>query len=157
MGLGRTVLGTIGGYNQVTADGTPVAKVAGVTLAWELFAAVSGADVTLPDGQIIKIGEKYCRYGQPIVQATSGTYSGKWGPYDSAAVDGRQTLVRGTSYVVNFTVVNTDPMSDYPEAIEGGRVFLARILQVGTGTASLAAGPTRANLDAAFPGFFYVQ
>ncbi len=156
MGVGRQVLGTIGGYNQVTADGRPVAKVAGVTLAWELFAAVAGAAVTLVDGQVIAIGEKYARYGQVIVQATSGTYIGKWGPYDSAATDGRQTMVRGTTYVVNRTAVNSEPMDDYPEAIEGGRVFLAKILQSGVGAASLAAGPTRANLDAAFPDFQYV-
>lgn len=154
MGVGRTVIGTLGGHLQVTADGEPVAKVAGVTIDWSTVAAVSGSDVTLNDGQIIKIGKKYLRYGQVITQITTG---GKFGPYDSAAADGRQTLARGSAYVLNRTALEDEPMDEYPEAIEGGRVFLARILQVGTGTASLAAGPTLANLSSTFPDFRYVQ
>lgn len=147
-------MGTVGGYLQVTADGAPLAKVAGVTLDWATFAAVSGTDVTLNDGQVIKVGEKFARYGQVIAQITA---SGKYGPHDPAASDGRQTLAKGKAYVLNRTALQSEPMDEYPEAIEGGRVFRARLLQVGTGTASLAAGPTMATIETTFPNFTYVD
>jgi hypothetical protein len=155
MALGRTVLGTVGGFLQVSADGAPLAKAAGVTIDWSTVAAVSGSDVTLNDGQVIPIGKKYLRYGQVITQITTG---GKFGPYDPDASDGREAApVRGKAYVLNRTALEDEPMDEYPEAIEGGRVFKARIIQSEAATHTLALGPTFAELNAAFPNFTYVQ
>jgi hypothetical protein len=154
MALGRQVLGTVGGYLQVSADGEPIAKVAGVTIDWTTVAAVSGSDVTLTDGQVIKIGEKYLRYGQVIAQITTG---GKYGPWDIAAADGRALLVRGRIFVLNRTAVNTEPMDDYPEAIEGGRVYRARLIQSEAATHTLALGPTFAEIVLAFPAMQFVE
>lgn len=150
--FGRTVLGTVGSSVQLIADGNGRHKIGGVTVDWATVAAVSGSDVTVNDGVVVKIGSKYLRYGQVLTKITA---SGKYGPYDPAASDGRQTLARGDCYLVNRTVVNEDPRSDYPEVIDGGRVWFDRLIQAGTGTASLAAGPTKANLETAFPTLTY--
>jgi hypothetical protein len=82
---------------------------------------------------------------------TAGTGTGLWGPYDPAATDGRATLERGSAYIMNSTMKEDEVASNYPDAFEGGLVFLSRIIQAGTGTASLANGPTLANLLTAFP------
>jgi hypothetical protein len=64
--FGRNVLGTVGKSIQLSADGKPEMKVAGVTIDWSLVVAHSGADLTLEDGVVITDGEKYLRYGQPV-------------------------------------------------------------------------------------------
>jgi hypothetical protein len=43
-------------------------KVGGVTLDWSTFTAVSGSDLTLPDENVVKVGRKYCRYGQLVTR-----------------------------------------------------------------------------------------
>lgn len=154
MAYGRQVLGTVGTSIQVSADGKPVPKLAGVTIDWSTVAAVSGSDVTVGDGVVVKIGDKYLRYGQVITRITA---SGKYGPYDSAASDGRELMVRGRAFILNKTVTSTEPADDHPEAIEGGRVWRARLIQAEAGTASLAAGPTFANLNLMFPDLRYVE
>ena len=155
MAYGRQVLGTLGGNLEVTADGSPVAKAAGVTIDWSTVTAVSGSDVTLNDGQVIPIGSKYLRYGQVITKITSG---GKYGPYDPAdAAGGRDLLVRCRAFIVNRTAVNTEPADEHPEVIEGGRVYRARIIQSEAATHTLALGPTFAELNATFPDLRYVE
>jgi hypothetical protein len=80
---------------RVSADGSPLYKAGGVTIDWTTVVAVAGADVTLPDGDVIRIGQKYLRYGQ--------------------------------------------------------------VLNSGVGAASLAAGPTLANVEAMFPTARWVR
>ena len=153
--FGRTVLGTVGSSVQLLADGESGSKpVGGITVDWSTVAAVSGSDAVLNDGVTVKVGSKYLRYGQLLTKITA---SGKYGPYDPAAADGRQTLARGSAWLVNRTVVDNDPKGDYPEVIDGGTVWFSRLIQVGTGTASLAAGPTLANLEATFPKLNYAK
>lgn len=89
---------------------------------------------------------------------TAGTGTGLFGPYDPAATDGRQTLVRGECVILDSTVMLTPAGSLAPaendirgEGIEGGTVWIDRVIHAGSGTASLAAGPTFANLMTAFP------
>jgi hypothetical protein len=103
---------------------------------------------------VIAVGEKYLRYGQVITQVTVG---GKFGPYDPAGGDGREVLTRGKCYVLNRTALAAEMMDEYPEAIEGGRVFRARLLQSEAVAHTLALGPTFAELIAAFPGFYFVE
>jgi hypothetical protein len=258
---GQNSIATYGGYLDVSADGSPEAKAGGVTIDWATVAA-PGADVTLPDGQVIPAGVKYLRYGQVVqligvqevqtvtftggptagnviltvpvsgdkpaeatgaaafnvsaaalqtlleangrvgvggvtvgrtgtgtagdpyiytltfsrtlgnvptltqtntftggttptatvaVGTDAGATAGKYGPYDSAATDGRQNApARGVSFVIRKTTRQDDRHGDHPIAIYGGLVYRDRILATG-GTHSLAAGPTWAELEAAFP------
>ena len=248
MGVGRQALGTIGGYLQLSADGAPLAKAGGITIDWDTVAAVSGSDVTLNDGRVIKVGEKFLRYGQTVVKMTGGEINtltlaggasgdtftltvggettaaiaydanaaaidaalelldtvgtggvtvsgttpnfvltfapalgdvtvsgtgtgmtatiattnvggrdGMVGPFDPAAIDGRQTLVRGRAWVLNRTALEVEPMDDYAEAIEGGRIWRARLIQSEAATHTLADGPTFAEILATFPGFTFVE
>lgn len=150
MAYGRTVIGTAGSSIQVSADGNPLQKMGGVTIDWSTVTA-AGSDTTWRDGQTLLAGKKGLRYGQVICEITSGGSSGKYGPYDPAATDGRQTLTRGQAYILNRSAFQDDAKDEYPEAIYGGQVWLARIIQVGGGSATLAAGPTLANLLTVFP------
>lgn len=92
---------------------------------------------------------------------TAGAGTGLFGPYDSAAADGRQTLARGDCWILNRTVVQVNPLGvnvhnpDNPAVFDGGPVWKARVLMT-TGAASLAAGPTVTNFEAAFPRIQYV-
>lgn len=94
--------------------------------------------------------------------STAGTGNGKFGPYDPAATDGRQTLSRGDCWILNRTKVQNNPVglnvhnSDNPAVFEEGRVFKSRLLMT-SGAHSLAAGPTVSEFEAAFPGIRYVQ
>lgn len=126
-------------------------KAIGITIDWSTVAAVSGADVTLKDDTKVVVGDKYLRYGQVLCKITA---SGKYGPYDPAAADGRQTLARGDAVILNATIVLSELGNRDEEhfgALEGGSVWKDRLVQAGTGTASLAAGPQLAGLLAAFP------
>jgi hypothetical protein len=89
---------------------------------------------------------------------------GMYGPYDPAAADGRQTLTRGECYVMDFTVLQYNvastisPQNDIVgDAIEGGLIWIDRVIQSGTATHTLAAGPTKAEFLAAFPNFRIVE
>jgi len=149
MGYGRQVLGTVGSGVELSVDGKPLAKTGGITLDWSAFAAVSGSDVTLPDGVVVKVGEKYAKTGQVVCKITS---SGKYGPFDPAATStGRESLVQGSCFMLNRPAFANEPADEHPEAVYGGKLWLDRVVQVGTGTASLAAGPTLSALRTAFP------
>ena len=87
---------------------------------------------------------------------TPGAGTNKFGPYDPAASDGRQTLSRGNCYILNKTVLEAELGSDHPGAMEGGLLWPKRVLMT-TGSASLAAGPTVANVNTAFPGVFWAE
>jgi hypothetical protein len=58
---------------RVSADGSPLYKVGGVTIDWSLGTAVASTDATLADGSVIKVGQKYLRYGQILTKVTTGT------------------------------------------------------------------------------------
>lgn len=158
--FGRNVLSTTGIGLMVAAEdlGEMDWKPGGVTLDWATVTAV-GSDTTLGDGTVILNGRKGLRYGQILTQITA---SGKFGPYDSAAADGRQLLAKGAAYILNQTVLEHNPLgfdvapSDHPAVLEGGLCWKARILMT-TGAHSLAAGPTVAEAEAVFPRVRYAQ
>jgi hypothetical protein len=161
MGFGRNVLGVIGSSFSLSDDGKPQNKLGAAQLDWATFAAV-GSDTTVPftDGMVCPSGSKFCRLGQVICRITgtsNGGTVGKFGPYDPAATDGRQSLVRGDCFLVNRAVVSNDPRAEFPEAINGGKIWLARVLQSGTATHTLALGPTLAEVEAAFPEAQWVK
>jgi hypothetical protein len=72
-GYGRQVLGNTGYPLYVLASDPSEAdwKLIGITVDWSTVAAVSGSDATLPDGNIIKVGQKYLRYGQVLCRITN--------------------------------------------------------------------------------------
>jgi uncharacterized protein (DUF433 family) len=146
--FGRSVIENVGRSIQVTADGKPECKAGGVTIDWSTVAAIAGSDVTWLDGLVVEVGAKALRYGQVITKITA---SGKYGPYDPAAGDGRQLLAIGDCFIVNESMRMDEVASDHPVAIYGGLVFFNRIIQSEAVAHTLALGPTRAEVLAAFP------
>jgi hypothetical protein len=97
-----------------------------------------------------------------------GLSAGKFGPYDAAMSDGRQTLDasrRGEAFILDetwFYYPSGSPILSGSQDVIGGvfdtgLVFKDRIVQSGIVTGSLALGPTLANLNLAFPGLRYTQ
>lgn len=163
MAYGRTSLPNNAVYpTRVSADGSPEYKAGGITIDWSLVSAVSGADVTLTDGSIIKIGQKYLRYGQVMTKVTA---SGLFGPYDPDLTQGSELLVRGNCFILDQTILQypsgastLGPSIDQcGEAIEGGKVWIDRILNTGTSTHTKAGGPTLAEVLAVFPNIYPVR
>ena len=107
----------------------------------------AAADVTLTDGRVVKIGDKYIPEGTVLSQVTA---TGLFAPADTTASDGRQTVdatQRGKSFVLNEAIVKSDPGSDHTgKVFDAGTVFEARLKIGGTGQ------PTRTNFVAMFPG-----
>jgi hypothetical protein len=64
---------------------------------------------------------------------------GMFGPVDTSASDGRQTMAQGRTYVLNETVVQSDYMSDSAGGpLDGGPVYVKRLNVGGTNQPSLA-------------------
>lgn len=147
--FGRQVHETTGRPIMVTADGQPDWKAGGITIDWSTVAAVSGSDVTTPDGRVVKIGEKYLRYGQVLNRITA---SGKYGPADTTLSNGQETTGGGSqSFILNETVLEADSGSDHPAVFDGGLVWPDRII-AGSGNA-----PTLAAVLAALPRLSFAK
>jgi len=124
-------------------------KAGGTTFDWSSVAAVGSSGthytgatqtadgVTFEDTVVVPVGDKAIRYGSVVVKQNDGTYK--------LATDG-DTLVKGETYIVNETVLESDRMSDYIGVLEAGKVFAARLVVGGAGQ------PTLADLNAAMPG-----
>jgi hypothetical protein len=88
-----------------------------------------------------------------VAQSAPGGNLNWFGPYDPAATDGRATLTKGSVFVLDELILQYDAAASVsPEntqtgrAIEGGLIFIDRVLQSGVATHTLAAGPTLAEL-----------
>lgn len=146
---GTTTIETLGRRIHVSADGVPRWKAGGITLDWTTVTAVS-VDTTLDDGTIVKAGDKYLRYGTVLGQITAG---GKYGECLTNVSDGRETVtnaVRGRAFILNETVVKSQPGSDHPAVFDGGRVFKGRLVMNGSNQ------PTEANIETMFPDITFV-
>ncbi len=130
---GYESLGTFGRSIQLSADGSPKFKSGGVTVDWTTIAAISGAPVVYEDGVTLAIGDKGLRYGQVMYRTADGHF---------APADNTTTLVRGETFLLNETVLESDLHSNHPGVIEGGRVFRDRILAGAAGQPTLAAVQT---------------
>lgn len=144
-----TVSGSAGGPWTVTLAGPLAFAAAG---AWPLMVLMTNS---LGGGTAPSV---------TIAYGNAGANQGMYGPYDSAASDGRQTLLTGEIGILNETILESGLISGLPTGptanvglIIGGRVFLDRVLQAGGGSHSLAAGPTRAELVAAMPRLMLVE
>jgi len=158
------------GLNTLTKTGRNVMVIAdgdfrgmksgGITLDLTTVPASGTSTITLTDDSVVPPGANYMRFGQVVTKITA---SGKFGPYDPAASDGRQTLVRGECFVLNRTWIDNTAGAgmlqgtSHPAVFDTGRVWKERILQSGTVTGTLALGPTLANFNTAFPGISYVE
>jgi hypothetical protein len=146
---GPRTLDTGGRGIQVSADGVPRWKAGGITIDWSTVTAVT-EDTTLDDGTVVKNGDKYLRYGEVLSQITAG---GKYGPARTNVSDGRETVtnaVRGRAFILNETVVMSQPTSDHPAVFDGGRVFKGRLVMNG------ANQVTEANIETMFPDITFV-
>lgn len=163
-----TPLETWGRGIQLTADGFPKAKAGGVTFDWGTVTALA-KDTYLADqldetgapiaGAVaIKAGEKVLRYGTPIQRRASD------GAFVVALTGG--PVGKGDIYLVNQTVLKSDRYSAHPVAIDGGRIFKARMLyaaqnvigkDVDGGNVTTAATITLAQVEAATPNFTYAN
>lgn len=93
---------------------------------------------------------------------SAGSTNGYFGPYDSAASDGRQILTRGNVGVINEAIIKDGTLpggfmtynTDNIGIVTGGLIWKAR-LKATTGSASLAAGPTFATLETVLPRLGY--
>lgn len=142
---------------ELTQDGRPEVAAFGVQVDWSTVDAL-GAKTTFPDGIVVEAGEKVLKVGQLLAKITSGPTAGQYGPFDPSASDGRQTLTRGDAVLVNQLVHQNEYEWALPGGgITGGKVWKARLIQAGTGTASKAAGPQLAALLAAFPRLIPVE
>lgn len=132
--------------NAFTGGSSPSATIT------EAVKGVSGAGATLSDGTVVKQGDKYLEFGTVLVKITA---SGKFGPADTAAADGRQTVDstrRGDIFVLNHTVLYSEVGSEIVgDVFDAGICFKTRIKCGGTGQ------PTYANLEAACPGISYAN
>lgn len=146
-------------------NGTSTGLTTAATSTNTLGGTAQVAAQTFPDDTVLAAGQKGLRYGQILTRITSvvlGSKVGYYGPYDPAATDGRQTLARGECFILNRTVLQNNPIGlnvhnpDNPAVFDGGRAWKARILMT-TGAHSLAAGPTVAEFETAFPDITYVQ
>jgi len=164
MAFGRTFLPNNQIYpTRVSADGKPNYKQGGVTVDWATVTGSGGSGTstaTLADGSLIYDNVKYLRYGQVLTMISA---TGKYGPYDASAGDGRQTLTRGQCFVVDQTflqyatgIPQNSVVNDHIGGVfDDGLVFFGRLLQSGTNSSTGALGPTLANFNTAFPAIKY--
>jgi hypothetical protein len=149
----QAALETVFGAGLVVVTGTPGAYTVTFDNSLGNVATMSVVDNTTGAGHAVNVA---------VVNEGAGN-QGKWGPYDPAATDGRQNLVRGDCYILNETVLENGALpgvggqvTDHPAVLDGGKVWKARILMT-SGTHSLAAGPTVTEVETAMPRLDYVQ
>jgi hypothetical protein len=147
-----TALSNVGTGN-VTATGGPLTTGA-VTLT---FASILGtATLALANNSLTGGTTPSVAIGASIA---TGATSGYYGPYDPTASDGRQTLSRGYCFIVDETLLQyssgdsrMSPSNDQVGGlIEGGDIWIDRVIQSGGAAHTLALGPTLAEFLAAFP------
>lgn len=156
--FGQTNLGKVGSGITVSADGSPEAKTAGVTIAWEAIGAF-GQDVTFHGEDFVESGEKFLRYGTVLVKVATGSAAGKYvpaglpvvagvaetfGPASNASSVHTSVFARNEAFILNRSVHESDIDSDHAEALVGGRVYKSRIRMVGS--AADITGVTNANM-----------
>lgn len=127
-------------------------KPGGATIDWSTVTAVSGSDVTLTDGTVVKIGDKYIEVGTTLSMITA---SRKYGPVATGAADGREVVTnakRGEVWVIDKTLLKSELGSDHTGSLfDGGIVFRDRLKIGGAGQ------PTEANFETMFPAITFID
>jgi hypothetical protein len=153
--------GVFGWGLDISAGGDLEFLHGGATIDWSTVAAL-GADLTLADGTVYKTGEKVLLPGQVMLEETSGANIRMFGPYDPADV----TTGRGTVAPFIRAGIVRRPVHYRPDIsnrfydsmiglVIGGPVKRG-LIRATAGTASLANGPTYANLAVLFPRLILV-
>lgn len=138
-GYGIRTLDKVGRTIQLLANNAGTRwKVGGMTIDWSTVPSVA-VPVALEDGITVDAGAKYLRYGQIMAEITA---TGKYGPYDTGAADGRQTLTKGKCYLINETILESDSVSEYAGGLEAGRVWRARLMEVASYAAVITIDAT---------------
>lgn len=130
-------------------------KVGGITVDWSTVTAL-GADYTGANGTVYPAGTKMLPMGTVMTKITA---SGKYGPCDTAASDGRQTLVRSQCFLINEDVAEkplngsllSSGASDHPGVFDGGTIWRGRLLVGGSGQVTFA------NFVIAFPAIDFAS
>jgi hypothetical protein len=164
---GATVTTAAIAFNATAA--TVLAAIQAVMAPGQAVSASGGALGTSPvvitfstDVATMTVNAGTLAGGTFAVAATTNTgLTGFFGPYDPAASDGRQLLNSGDCFVLDETVLQYSggsaalgPSNDQIGGlIEGGEIWIDRVLQSGTAAHTLALGPTLAEFIAAFPRF----
>lgn len=126
-------------------------------------AVVAGTGpITITSPVILTVDPSLLTGGSATLTTTTPVINtGKFGPYDTAQSDGRQTLSRGNCCILNSTVLELGVLgfmsqvsTTHPGALVGGTVWRDRIIAT-SGTHSLAAGPTFTELEAALTSMRY--
>lgn len=142
-------------YTDVGAVTTNAASLTGggtsATVA-VLQAGVSSGEVTLGDGTVIPAGEKYILPGTILSKITA---SGKYGPANTNASDGREGVAasqRGRSFILDRLLRYSESNSDHiGEVFDGGQVYRARLQVDGT------YQPTTAQLLTMMPNIIPIE
>lgn len=140
---GRELITRVGKGIKVSADGNPLCKAGGITIAWPAVTAQSGDAEIRPEGETVDTnfltnnspaddyaydGEKYLRYGTVVCRISGGTYAGKFAPYGSTPSGGTLLLTKGDMFILNQTIHEYDYSSDHGgQPIYGGLCFRNRI------------------------------
>lgn len=153
-------------YNETAANVQAALVAAFPGYSFTVSGSAGGPyTITSPLGQLTATGAFTGGTSPAIATAVTvaGANAGKYGPYDFAATDGRQTVARGNVCILNQSVMElgvlqfmSQSSTNHPGCLVGGLVWRERIIAT-TGTHSLAAGPTFTELEAALPTLRYVQ
>jgi hypothetical protein len=132
-------------------DNSAYAKAGGVSIDWTTVAA-NGSNTTLADGTIVPAGTKYILWGTVLSRITA---SGKFGPADTSAADGRQTVTnakRGEAFILDRLITEAEYSSNVVgDVFDGGNFFESRLLIGGVNQ------PTRQNLVDMFPNVTFTK
>jgi hypothetical protein len=147
--------GVSGWGMDIAAGGDLLFLHGGATIDWSTIAAL-GAPLTLADGTTYAVGDKVLLPGQVLLEETSGTNIRMFGPYDPAATDGRQTVAPFIRAGIVRRPVHYRPdlANRFYDSMIGlviGGPVKKGLIRATAGTASLANGPTYANLAVLFP------
>jgi hypothetical protein len=128
----------------MTVDGSSLTAADVETLTQTQLGVVPG-EATLLDGTVVAEGDKYIELGTVLARITA---SGKYGPFDSTASDGRQLATsaqRGICYILDRPLIKSVDGDHSGNVFDGGTVFKDRLQIGGSGE------PTEANIEAMFP------
>lgn len=157
-----TVQATLQALNRVGANGVTVTRAGDGSSTPFVYTATynkSAGDVSAPTLTTNALTGGTTPTATIATGTPAGSTAGKYGPFDPSASDGRATLARGESYIMDSTVLQyaagssmiSSSNDHYGEAVEGGLLWRDRVLQSAGQTHTLARGPTLAEVETAFP------
>ena len=129
----------IGAPTRLSYNGRPDWIAGGISIDWSTVAAVSGADVTLPDGEKIPIGQKYLRYGQVMAMigtAPVHTFTLTGGPTAGSAIF--QYPAVGATPAETLTIGFGDAAATVQAAMRAMARFGVKVTVARTGAGSAA-------------------